>query len=188
MAVDSESIAKQVVLALEHLNVPYMLTGALAVNLYSQPRSTKDADFVVQWRSHSIDDLLGLLHDHFYLDHQMGFETVTATTRWHLRIKNTAFTVELFDLTDDAHNQARFARRVRRPFVDIEAWFPTAEDALIQKVRWASTARRSKDADDAVRMVAVSGSLLDWDYITAWCDQHRTGELLVALRSRADEL
>ena len=41
----------------------------------------------------------------------MSFGTVTATSRYILRVTDGAFVVELFLLSDDAHDQQRFARR-----------------------------------------------------------------------------
>jgi hypothetical protein len=57
----------------------------------------------------------------------------------------------------------------------------TAEDVVIQKLRWA----RRKDLDDVVNLLAVSGSTLDWAYIRRWTDSHGTSGLLDQLRGEA---
>ena len=49
----------------------------------------------------------------FQLDPQMSFETVTATSRYVLHLADDLFSVELFLLSDDAHDLERFARRRR---------------------------------------------------------------------------
>ena len=51
-----------------------------------------------------------------------------------------------------------------------DAWVSTAEDTVIQKLRWG----RPKDLDDAVGTIAVSGSGLDWAYVQCWTDSHGT--------------
>ena len=52
-----EEIAKRVVTALEDNGVPYMLTGALAVNYYGRPRLTHDIDVIVEMKleKHMLD-------------------------------------------------------------------------------------------------------------------------------------
>ena len=40
--------------ALEQLNIPYILVGSLSTNYYGIPRSTQDADFVVELGDHSV--------------------------------------------------------------------------------------------------------------------------------------
>lgn len=44
----SDEAVIAVVDALDSLSIPYMVVGSFSTNLYGLPRSTKDADFVVQ--------------------------------------------------------------------------------------------------------------------------------------------
>jgi hypothetical protein len=65
---------------------------------------------------------------------------------------------------------------------DLEVWFPTAEDVIIQKLRWA----RNKDFDDVVAILRVQ-TTLDFDQINHWCGIHETLPLLKKARAEADE-
>jgi hypothetical protein len=168
--------------AMDALQVPYMLVGSLSCNYYAIPRSTQDADFVVQLAPGAISSLASRLGDAFQLDRQMSFETVTATTRYVLRLIDGTFTVELFLLSDDAHDQQRFARRRRGRILDRDVAIPTAEDVVITKLRWSHAGHRTKDLDDVRNVVAVQGDQLDWDYVHSWCDRHGTRELLDQVR------
>jgi hypothetical protein len=47
---------------------------------------------------------------------------------------------------------------------------PTAEDVVVQKLRWG----RSKGLDDAAAVIATRGNTLDWDYVHHWCAIHNT--------------
>ena len=73
--------------------------------------------------------------------------------------------------------QAQFQRR-RRLFcdqLDLHTWLPTAEDLIIQKLRWG----RTKDLDDARDVLAVQGpETLDMAYIERWCATHGTAQRL----------
>ena len=81
----------------------------------------------------------------------------------------------------DPQHQERFARRRRLalPDLQIEAVIPTAEDVVIQKLRW----QRDKDLADVRIVMAVQAARLDWSYIQQWTDQHGTTELLNRLKS-----
>ena len=91
---------------------------------------------------------------------------------------------ETIDYTVDWINkvvhQARFSRRcrLRLPDLQIEAVIPTAEDVVIQKLRW----QRDKDIADVRIVIAVQAARLDWSYIHYWTDQHGTTDLLRRLR------
>ncbi len=112
----------------------------------------------------------------FKLDPQLGFELLTGTLRNILVFIPTKFEIELFRLGTDPHDVSRFARRRTLPLQDlqIDAVIPTAEDVIIQKIRW----QRDKDLSDVRVVLAVQAGTLDWQYIRYWTEQHGTTSLL----------
>ncbi len=63
-----------------------------------------------------------------------------------------------------------------------ESWLPTPEDAVIQKLRWSKSGRRSKDVDDVTNFLSVQQESLDWPYLESWCAKHGTLAQLHQLR------
>ena len=177
----SNQIVLRVVDALERLNIPYMLVGSYSSNAFGIARSTQDADFVIELGSRNATELFGLLAPDLKFEPQMLLETVTMTGRYVGKHAATGFKVELFLLTDDAHDRARFDRRQRQPFLTNTTYLPTAEDVIIQKLRWFERGRRAKDRDDAMNVITVQAGRLDLDYIRRWCDQHGTRSLFETL-------
>jgi hypothetical protein len=172
--------------ALNELSIPHMLTGSLASNVYGRPRSTRDADFVIELGEQSPMRIAELVRPLLRLDPQLGFETVTATERWKLRASSGGFEVELFRLSNDDHDTARFARRRPIRYESLDTFIPTVEDVLVQKLRWAHLGNRSKDVEDALNVILVSGDSVDWEYVRRWCDKHGSRALLEELQARAD--
>ena len=168
--------------ALAAEGIPYMLTGSLASNLYGIPRSTNDADFVLQIDTGGLDPLRARLTPALRWEAQLSFETVTATARQILEVPGIGFKIELFFLTDDPHDVERFARRRRVTAFGREMYVPSAEDVVITKLRWSRQGQRAKDRDDVRAVVAASGEQLDWDYLHRWCDAHGTRALLEEIR------
>jgi len=175
---NAEGIVLAVITALEQLNVPYMVVGSFSSNLYGIPRSTQDADFVVQLENTSVASIAQTLGSEFELDSQVSFETVTGTTRHTMRHTRGAFKVELFLLSDDPHDRERFTRRTRLPVFGRDAWVPTPEDVIVTKLRWSRQGKRPKDIDDAENVITMQARSLDWQYLYRWCDVHGTRELL----------
>jgi len=171
-------IVSRVIDALNQSAIPYMLVGSFSSNLYGVPRSTRDADFVLQLESTPINTLVSLLGPDYRLDPQMSFETVTATTRYKLHHTATAFTIELFLLSPDPHDQLRFARRLQTVFNARHVFVPTPEDVIITKLRWSKQGQRAKDLDDVRNVLAIQLPNLDMPYIRSWCAQHNTVGLL----------
>jgi hypothetical protein len=171
-------IVSAVASALNQLNIPYMLVGSFSSNYYGLPRSTKDADFVVQIEHQVLNPFAALLGPEFDLDRQMSFETITSTMRYRLRHTRSAFMIELFELSSDPHDQMRFSRRKKTPFLDTEVFVPAAEDVIVTKLRWSKHGQRAKDVDDVRNVLRVQGTALDLSYVRHWCDQHGTRDLL----------
>ena len=169
--------------ALEALEIPYMIVGSLSTNLYGIPRSTKDADFVLQVAPQSLFQLAERLGAPFRLDPQGSFETVTMTLRHILKPVGIPFLIELFHLSDDLYDQERFRRRQRKQMLNREVSAPTAEDVIVNKVRWAAQGRRTKDRDDARDVIAVQRDRIDWDYVNSWCDRHGSRAVLDEIRA-----
>jgi len=163
----------------EKLEVPHMVVGAIASGAYGIARATRDVDLLV-----SIDPILGIrrlmddLGDLVAFEHQAQFDTITWGRRWVGRSNSSPpFTVELFELQDDPFCASEFSRRGLRfvPILNREAWLPTAEDVVIQKIRWG----RGKDIEDARNVLAVQGpETLDMAYIENWCAAHETTQRL----------
>ena len=173
-----ESIILRVSKALETCGIPFLLSGSFASNYYGIPRSTRDADFVLQ-AEHGVEpEFVKQLGEDFHLDGQLTFETNTGTLRQVLRHKTKAFVVELFLLSQDAHDQSRFQRRRAVHLHDQQIWLPSPEDVVVTKLRWA----RGKDKDDVRDVMAVQRDKLEWGYIEQWCRRHGTLYLMEEIR------
>lgn len=177
----SEQAVETMIDALIALDIRYMLTGSLASNLYGIERATRDADFVVEIQPEAVPTLGQRISPDLRIDPQLSFETITGTTRYIISVADNPFRIELFLLTDDPHNQARFQRRQRARTMNRDVWVPTAEDVIITKLRWSKQGRRHKDIDDARNVLAVQWGRLDRAYIERWCRQHGTWDMFVEL-------
>jgi hypothetical protein len=179
-----EEAAIGVIDGLTSLAIPYMVVGSFSTTYYSIPRLTKDADLVIDLGDQSLRSLLRVLGPAFRLDPQMSFETITATTRNEISVVESAFTIELFHLSKDEHDQERFRRRTQVRMLGREVWLPTVEDVLITKLRWA----RPKDREDIRAVIAIQNDRIDWDYVHSWTDRHETTSLLHEIQASIPDL
>lgn len=180
--------AAAVITALQQSNTPFMVVGSFSRNYYAFARATNDADIVIHCEPSQQERFLALLPKGIAADPQSSFELVTGTRRLVLLIAGSSFKVELFWLSDDPHDQERFKRRVAVRSAQLDYFLPTAEDVIVQKLRWSKNARRSKDRDDARDVIAVQGRSLDLPYIYYWTDRHGTRELFEEIYRSVEDL
>lgn len=177
--------AAAVIDACNVVGVPHMLVGSFSRNVYATPRSTQDADIVLAMMPDKVAALIRVLNRDFVWEEQMTFETVTGTRRDTVISKEGAFKVEIFWLSNDPHDRARFDRRREIEFAGRKTWVPTAEDVIVMKLRW----KRPKDVDDVRDVIEFQGEdALDWPYIHSWCEKHGTRELLEEIRASIQPL
>ncbi|MEA1964243.1 MAG: hypothetical protein U9O41_03840 [Candidatus Aerophobetes bacterium] len=62
-----EEVLKKVISALKDNNIPYTLTGAVAVNYYGRPRLTHDVDIIVNIEKRNIQSIIDAFYKEFYV-------------------------------------------------------------------------------------------------------------------------
>jgi hypothetical protein len=177
---------RAVLTALQRHNAPHFISGSLSANAYSEPRSTKDADIVIDAPWETITAILNDLSQDFEVDRQMRWEGVTGTSRFVVRHLASRFIVELFLLSDDAFDRSRFERRVPLDYDGLPTFIMTAEDVIVQKALWSLKSRNPKHAQDIANVLRYVGPTLDWDYIHHWAKQHGTDDVIEELRQEVE--
>jgi hypothetical protein len=124
------------ILTLEKARVSYMIVGSYSSNFYGIPRSTMDADLVVRFEHADWGKLCSIVPPNLELEQQSSFEMVSSTRKELIKVKDSPFEIKLFHLSNDAHNSTRFDRRQKVEIMSgVNAYIPTAEDVIIQKLR-----------------------------------------------------
>jgi hypothetical protein len=179
-----DDVTLRVIDALNGSGVVYMLVGSFSTNVYGIPRSTKDADFVLQLHGDFPPGFYERLGKDFEIDPQLKFETNTGTYKQEVRFAGTPFTVEMFRLSNDPFDQERFRRRVTVMLLGRETYVPTAEDVVVMKLRWF----RAKDQPDVLNVMTVQRGKLDWGHIESWCKRHGTLARMEEIRRAVREI
>lgn len=180
-------LAARVIETLEAEDIPYMVVSALSSSVFGIPRATKDVDIILQLQTREpLRRLEARLSQVEVFDPQATFETLTGSVRHILTAKSRPpFIVELFELSSDPFVVERFSRRRAEWSGQIKrrVFLPTAEDVIVQKLRWG----RAKGLEDARDVIAVqTPARLDMDYLRRWCDVHQTSGSLTEMLAEID--
>lgn len=174
-----QELALSAIDALNALGWDYLLVGGLAAIQHGITRTTYDVDFVIKVDSLNIAPLAKRMGERFALEPQRTFEVFTAKPMQVIVVTGSPLRIDVFPLSSDPFDQEQFRRRLTVPLEGRNVFMPTAEDVVVQKLRWG----RVKDLEDAKYILAVQGEALDFSYIERWCDEHGTRALLDRLRS-----
>ncbi len=150
-------------LLLDELRLGYALIGGQAVNCWVRPRATEDVDFVVLADRDAIERVEARLRDlgYSYMRRMDGGES-SGPDFVRMSLPGSTTIIDL----QTAKTEFQDAVINRAAVVGADATrVATAEDLIVMKL----IAGRSKDGDDARRLVQLDG--LDLDYI-----RQRAGE------------
>jgi hypothetical protein len=160
----------EVVRTLERLGIPHMVTGSVASSFHGRPRSTHDADIVIDPDQAQLDTLVRRLGEAgFYVDGARARDALDRRLQFNAIETRTAFKIDLIFRKDRPFSREELARRQAvelSPGVTMALASP--EDTILSKLEWAKKAGRSeKQIADAAGVVAVNRSV-DRAYVERW--------------------
>jgi hypothetical protein len=181
-----EEVLGNVVRLFEALAIPYMVTGSIAASYHGRPRSTHDADVVIDPTPAQLDGLLERLEaSRFYVDRDVARAALRHRAQFNVIEMARATKVDLIVRKARPFSIEEFERRQR---VDLSfargVSTVTAEDSVLSKLEWA---RQSGDSErqlrDAAGVVELNPAL-DRMYIRRWAEELGVADLWERVATR----
>lgn len=179
---DLIDVTLTVTAALEQCGIRYTVGGSLASSFAGEPRSSIDADVVVDMRQEQIEPLLAVLGDEFYADADGLRRAIRTGSSTNLVHRPTGVKVDLFaasSLLDRQQLERR--RRIRvRSAPDRFMFVHSPEDILLQKLHWYRSGGEVSERQwrDVLSIVLVQGERLDREYLAGMAGQAGVDDLL----------
>jgi hypothetical protein len=167
----------------EH-EILYYVTGGVAASTHGEPRSTIDLDLVVQISSSDVEELADILtHQGFYCPHRAVDEVkqgVRNSFQATHQVSIASVDIYLSDNSDFAISQ--MTRRLR---LDEGFYVASAEDTVLQKLRWRQSSQSEKQWRDVLGILKLQPANLDYAYLEQWADALGIASDLTATRQAA---
>jgi hypothetical protein len=171
---------KSVVLRLDQASIPYMLSGSVAMNVYAQPRMTRDIDIVVEITPSQIDCFVSLFEPDCYVDREMVSDAVRMRDMFNIIHNEWIIKADFIVRKDKPYRITEFERRRSICLDDMNVNVVAPEDLVLSKLAWARESASELQQRDVTNLLqCVAG--LDWEYLTAWADR-------LGVRDRLDQL
>jgi hypothetical protein len=174
-------VAITVVRAIEALGLRYLIGGSLASSLHGVPRSSNDADLLVELPAARVAEFVGLLEAEFYADAGMIRDAIRHRISFNLIHYESAFKVDVFVLTNDAMLQEEMLRRQPHDTGDGgPIYFATPEDIVLQKLSWYRKGGEISERQwtDVIGILKVQRGRFDDTYARHWATRIGIADLL----------
>jgi hypothetical protein len=167
---NEEDVLESVILKLNALDVPYAITGALAVSFYGKPRSTHDFDLIVSVYpgKGKVQALLSAFGKDFYISEEGIIDALLHKSMFNIIHHETGLKIDLWVLKDEEYDKEAFARRKKRRFLGQQIFILSPEDMILNKLLWYKASELDKHLNDVKGILQVQGDALDKKYLKKW--------------------
>ncbi|MBI5399715.1 hypothetical protein HZB07_03785 [Candidatus Saganbacteria bacterium] len=175
-----EAVLKAIIAKLNKLQIPYALTGGLAVSFYGEPRSTHDFDLVIQIAAGGgiVKKLLANFAQDFYISEEGIIDALLHRTMFNIISHETSLKIDLWIMKEDEYNRTAFARRIKTSVLDLDLFILSAEDLILSKLQWYKASEVEKHLNDVKRIITIQKDKLDFVYLNNWVSKLAVGETL----------
>ncbi|NBC25307.1 MAG: hypothetical protein GVY08_00460 [Bacteroidetes bacterium] len=163
------NLLENVCTKLEAVDIPYMLTGSLAMNIYTVPRMTRDVDIVIDLKYDDADDFFGLFSSGYYLFKDGIKAEIRRQGMFNVVDYNSGEKIDFIIRKNTEFHIQEFKRRRRTEVFGFKAWVVTAEDLIISKIKWMQDLESETQKRDVVNLLSISG--INQEYVKTWCDK-----------------
>jgi hypothetical protein len=189
---DPIEVALRVARVLEENDVRYVVGGSLASSISGEPRSTLDVDLVVALSDEKVAAVLAALGEDFHADPEGIRRAIRDKSSANLIHLPTSIKVDLFVMGGSPVDEEQMDRRqCLRVAADPDRYLYvyTAEDILLQKLRWYRMGNEVSDRQwrDILGIVLVQGNALDLAYLSRAAEVLNVSDLLEQALGQARE-
>lgn len=151
---------------LNNNDVPYMLTGSVAISVYTLPRATRDIDIVVEILPDDADKFMHHFGKNYYLDKDAIFDAMRRESLFNVIDAKSGFKVDFIVLKSGDYHQMAFRRRKITEFMGMPVYTVSPEDLILAKIIWIQDYQSVQQLLDITNLLEVSP--LDRGYIHHW--------------------
>lgn len=181
-------IIASVIQQLDHLKIPYFISGGIASIIYGEPRLTNDADLVIRIFPFHIPKFVQAFGGEFVISADAIQAALQGRRAFNIIHVDTAFKIDFYPISDDSDLEIdAFARRRLHDIGAGEAWVASAEDVILAKLRWFRRGGEASETQwrDVLGVLKVQGESLDFAYLSAQAQRFGLKDLFDQAREDA---
>lgn len=163
--IEQFEVLRDVINKLENLKIEYMLTGSIALAIYSEPRMTRDIDIVVAITKTNIQNLMNEFSNDYYIDDTAIELAIQYEKMFNILHHQTGTKVDFIIHKNNEFEITKFKRKQKLNIDGFSCYVISKDDLIIQKLYWAKDSLSEQQIRD-IRSLMKNG--YDSDYVNQW--------------------
>ncbi len=143
-----------------------MLSGSVAMSVYTLPRATRDFDYIVHLQEKNIEALTDHFKGNYYLEIDAVKESIKNQSMFNIIDHVSGFKADFVILKKEEFRLTEFDRRRQTDFFGVSIWIVSPEDLLLSKLIWIQHIQSALQMEDIKNLSSIEN--LDWLYIDYW--------------------
>jgi hypothetical protein len=168
-------IVRDISARFERAQIPYMLTGSMAMNYYAQPRMTRDIDVVVEITPEDIERVMVLFRPQYYVSEENIRDSLAHESIFNLIHLESVIKVDCIVRKSSEYRRVEFGRRRRISIREFTTYIVSKEDLIISKLLWAKDSHSEIQLGDVRNLLATG---YDVAFLRRWTHELRLDNLL----------
>jgi hypothetical protein len=160
-------LLRRITEALESKNIPYMLSGSIAMNSYTVPRMTLNIDIVIELGEENLPAFLSLFDEKYYINRDTVNIEVKRPGMFNIIDHDTGYKIDFIVRKNTIYRKHEFERRKKMKIGGIDVWIVSPEDLIISKIIWIQELTSEKQMHDIKNLLATPG--IEMEYFVHWC-------------------
>ncbi len=157
---------RRLITTFETTKIPYMLSGSVAMSIYTGPRFTRDYDFIVHLKPDDVNSFVEQFKDGYYCNKDSVLDAISNESLFNIIDFKSGYKADFVILKNNLYRLTEFERRKKVKFLELMIDIVSAEDLLISKIIWIQESQSGIQMEDIKILSEYKG--LDWNYINYW--------------------
>ncbi len=157
---------KKIIQYFDSHDIPYMLSGSIAMGFYLVPRATKDIDFVVYLQLHDITGFVNNFDGAYYCSEDAVKDAVNRHSLFNVIDHASGFKADFIVLKNEEYRLLEFQRRKKVDYYGISIYIVTVEDLVLSKIIWIQDWQAAIQLEDIRNLLSLPD--LQKEYLQYW--------------------
>lgn len=167
---DPSELLVRLSIAVEALQVRYLVTGSMATIFFGEPRFTNDIDVVIDLPLNRAAEFCAHFPPpEYYVDEVAVREAIIRREQFNIIHPESGLKIDVMIPDDSPFNRCRFGRVVAGHVrEDLAIRFASPEDVIIKKLEYYQQGGSDKHVRDITGVLRIMGAKVDRPYIDDW--------------------
>lgn len=140
----------------------------MSSSFYGKPRSTNDADIVIDPTKEQLEDFLNSLGSDYCFSRDAGMQALENNSMFNVIDIQSGLKTDFIIRKKRSFSKEEFSRRKLSMLMGLELCIVSPEDSILSKLEWSKESQSQMQFNDVINVLDAQWESLDFEYLKKW--------------------